>query len=114
MAGSFAVGAASLAVAVLMLGTTAHAEPPNIHTEWRTTTMSVAECIRTGERVLRATGFVNIVFNGDNKDKNVWGDRGNYSVTIECVPEKELALFVVAGPNLDQANRLLDDVLAKF
>ena len=69
--------------------------------------MELQECLRTAERTLRANQFVDINFTGENKDKSVSGARGNYVASINCLQVKELAYFVVVGPDGDQAERYI-------
>lgn len=49
-----------------------------------------------------------------NSQVSALGEQGAYSVLIRCIPEKAMVIFVVAGPRLDETQRLLKAVAERF
>ena len=107
--------AASLSVGLLTRGSVARAAEPAIVTKWLSTTMPIRECTQQAEKALRANQFTRVDVVGDSKtDKNVFGNRGNYVASINCITEKEIAYFVVSGPDSDTTQKYVDALQDKF
>ncbi len=112
---SLACGAVFLAVILLTFGTTARAAEPGLVTKWLSTAMKIDECVRTAERALRAAQFARVDIKGDSDtDKNAFANRGNYVASVNCIEEKGVAYFVVAGPDVDAAERYVNAIMDKF
>lgn len=90
---SLVAGTALLSAALLTLGSAPGAAETGMTTKWLSTSMKVDECVRQAERALRAAQFTRVDIKGDsNTDKNVFGDRGNYSASVNCIEEKGLPI----------------------
>ena len=98
------------AVALSMLGGTAAVAGPSMSTKWTTTTLSLDRCKSRGEDALRDAKFKGVKV----PQYSVFGERGDYSAMIRCATDKGVIFFVVAGPEVDRANRYVDDVSEGF
>ena len=100
----------AFAVALSVLGGTAAIAGPSMSTKWNTTTMSLERCKARGEDALRDAKFRAIKV----LQYSVFGERGDYSAMIRCATDKGVVFFVVAGPEVERANRYIDEVSEGF
>jgi hypothetical protein len=61
-----------------------------------------AECMRTAEDVVKKQGFNT---NFSVSKSSVFGVRDEYTAVIDCLASNRLVFFVVAGPDLNKANK---------
>ena len=59
------------------------------------TTLDLAECLKRGEAIMREAGLTR---NLQVLQVTVYGEQGEYTASVRCVPGKEMVFFVVAGP----------------
>jgi hypothetical protein len=84
---------------------------PSMSTGLQATTLDLAECLKRGEAIMRDAGLTR---NLQVLQLTVYGEQGDYTASVRCVPGKEMVLFVVAGPRPDQASKLMADLRGKF
>ncbi|MEB3886811.1 hypothetical protein [Lyngbya sp. CCY1209] len=89
----------------------AYAIPPAIITSWQETLLAERPCLERAEIALRDTGFSD---NFDIVQQSVFGDRGEYTASIRCIPDKEMVFFIVVGYNSDERERLINSIKANF
>lgn len=102
---------ATFAAALLAATTTAAPAGPSMTTSLQATTLDLAECLKRGETVMREAGLTR---NLQVMQVTVYGEIGDYTASVRCVPGKEVVLFVVAGPRPDQASKLMAGLKSKF
>ena len=44
----------------------------------------------------------------------VYGEQGEYTASVRCVPGHQMVFFVVAGPRPDRASKFMADLRGKF
>ena len=98
------------AVALSMLGGTTAFAGPSMTTKWNTTTMLLERCKSRGEDALRDAKFKSVKV----LQYSVFGERGDYSAMIRCATDKGVVFFVIAGPEVERANRYVDEVSDGF
>ena len=85
-----------LALPLVVAATSALAEQTYITTTWREAKLSMDECLGRAAAAIRgAGGWGKVLTTSDARH----GLRGLYTAQIRCVPEKEIAIIVVAGPS---------------
>jgi hypothetical protein len=94
------------AVALSIVGGGAVYAGPSMTTKWNTTTMNLERCKSRGEDALRDARFRGVKV----LQYSVFGERGDYSAMIRCATDKGVVFFVVAGPEVERANRYIDEV----
>lgn len=90
--------AATLVVALPLVAaaTSAMAEQNYITTNWKETKLSMNECLdRAADAIRGAGGWGKVLNTSDARH----GIRGLYTAQIRCIPDKEIVIFVVAGPS---------------
>jgi hypothetical protein len=102
---------ATLAAALLAAAATSAPAGPSMTTSLQATSLDLAECLKRGEMIMRETGLTR---NLQVLQVTVYGEQGDYTASIRCVPGKEMVLFVVAGPRPDQASKLMAGLKGKF
>ena len=45
---------------------------------------------------------------------SVYAEKGDYSAMVRCATDKEMVFYVVAGPQVERTNRLIDDISDGF
>ena len=94
------------AAAVLAIATTAPAlalgDGPAIATDWTDLTMPEGKCFALGEVAIQRMGFGEI----ERTKYSRFGTRDDYTVSIRCIEEKGLVLFLAAGRDRVKANAL--------
>ena len=87
----------------------AEAAPAKIWTSYENTTLSQQQCKSKAERTIRDAGYdYQVVQSG------VYGEDGDYSVTIRCMTDYNLVFFIVTHPNTDYASEELRLVIDDF
>ncbi len=83
---------------------------PAVTTEWIEARMPLESCKQRVESSLRRAGVRDV----DPKKYTVFAHHGDYTAAIRCLPDQGVVFFVVSGPRLQNADNLLDDILAAF
>jgi hypothetical protein len=102
-------GSAALLAGIFSFGSTALAGPA-VTTNWQETTLSFQECLQRGESAMRSAGFGRFERTG----QSVFAQRGDYTASVRCLEDKEIAFFVVAGPAQSDTKRYMDTIYNKF
>jgi len=96
----------AVAAAVLAIATTAPAlalgDGPAIASDWADLTMPESKCFALGEVAIQRMGFGEI----ERTKYSRFGTRDDYTVSIRCIEEKGLVLFLAAGRDRVKANAL--------
>jgi hypothetical protein len=101
---AIAIGAA--AGALMALTSPAAIAGPSMSTKWNSTTLNLERCKARAEDALREAGFRDVKV----LQFSVFAERGEYSAMVRCATDKEVVFFVVAGPQVDRANRYVDEI----
>jgi len=72
---------------------------PAIASDWATLDMSHDECLARGEAAIRRMNFGAI----EQTRYSRFGQDGDYTLSVRCVPEKGVVLFLAAGPSQRRA-----------
>lgn len=83
---------------------------PWVTTNWKNTNLSQEECLEQVGRAIRAGGFEPL----QSSQYSRFGGRGVYTVSVRCISEKQMAFFLVAGPDNAFTSRYLNAVLSNF
>jgi hypothetical protein len=84
---------------------------PSLSTGLQATTLDLADCLKRGEAILRETGLTR---NLQVLQLTVFGEQGDYTASVRCVPGYQMVIFVVAGPRPDRASKFMADIRGKF
>ena len=84
---------------------------PSMSTGLQATTLDLAECLKRGEAILREAGMTR---NLQVLQLTVYGEQGDYTASVRCVPGNEVVSFVVAGPRPDRVSKYMADLRGKF
>ena len=91
------------------LFTTAAAPPafalgdgPAIASDWADLTMPQGECFARGEAAIQRMGFGEI----ERTKYSRFATREDYTVSVRCIEEKGLVLFLASGRDRNKANAL--------
>src|SRR5262245_55340720 len=94
--------ALSIATALAVVAVHPAAAGPSLSTNWTSTTLSQAECMRRAEAAIRdaklAKGFEIV-------GQSVFGGADSYTLVIRCITDKGLVYFAVGGPRLEEARK---------
>lgn len=92
--------------AVLATGPAAPAlalgDGPAIASDWADLTTPQSECFARGEAAIQRMGFGEI----ERTKYSRFGTRDDYTVSVRCIEEKGLVLFLAAGRDRVKANAL--------
>jgi hypothetical protein len=102
---------AAFAAALLAASATAAPAGPSMSTSLQATTLDLADCLKRGEAVLREAGATR---NLHVLQVTVYGELGDYTASVRCVPGYQVVFFAVAGPRPDQASKLMAGLRSKF
>ncbi|HHP7231279.1 MAG TPA: hypothetical protein ACFCUY_10535 [Xenococcaceae cyanobacterium] len=95
--------------------TTAYSIPAKIWTAWQPTTLNSQQCINRAEVAVRDSGYSqNLEIFGEGATSGVYGENGEYSVTVRCGINNGLVFFVVAGPASAIASEELYALIENF
>jgi hypothetical protein len=92
-------------VLATLIGSAAFAGP-SMSTRWNNTSLNLERCKARAEDALREAGFRDVKV----LQFSVFGERGDYSAMVRCATDKEVVFFVVAGPQVERANRYVDEI----
>jgi hypothetical protein len=95
----------------LLAGALPAAAGPSLSTSLQATSLDLADCLKRGEAIMREAGLTR---NLQVLQVTVYGEQGEYTASVRCVPGKEIVVFVVAGPRPDRASRFMADLKGKF
>ena len=88
----------------------ANAEPAKIWTTWESSeNLTQSQCMSKAERTIRDLGYDYQVL-----QSGVYGEDGDYSITIRCVTQKNFVFFIATHPNTDWASEELVILLDNF
>jgi hypothetical protein len=103
--------ATGLLAGTLLTGALAAAAGPSMSTGLQATTLELSDCLKRGEAIMREAGLTR---NLQVLQVTVYGEQGEYTASVRCVPGKEMVFFVVAGPRPDRASKFMADLRSKF
>jgi hypothetical protein len=84
---------------------------PSMSTSLQSTTLDLGECLKRGETLMREAGLTR---NLQVMQVTVYGEQGDYTASVRCVPGYQMVFFVVAGPRPDRASKFMADLKDKF
>lgn len=108
---SFTIVSRATLVAGLLIAPMGASAGPSMSTSLHATSLDLAECLKRGEEIMREAGLTR---NLQVLQLTVYGEQGDYTASVRCVPGKEMVLFVVAGPRPDRASKFMADLREKF
>jgi hypothetical protein len=85
-------------IASVAIGTQAVAGPA-IASDWAELEYSQAECLDRGEAALKRMGYTAI----ERTRYSRFGVSSDYTISVRCVSEKGVVLFLAAGPSRQRA-----------
>ena len=97
-------------IAAVAAALTTHAAPPAfalgdgpaIASDWADLSMPQNECFARGEAAIQRMGFGDV----ERTKYSRFGTRDDYTVSVRCIEEKGLVLFLAAGRDRVKANAL--------
>jgi hypothetical protein len=84
---------------------------PSMSTSLQPTSLDLPACLKRGEEIMRETGLTK---NLQVLQTTVYGEQGDYTASVRCLPDKDIVFFIVAGPRPDRASKLMTDLRGKF
>jgi len=93
---------AVIAVTVGLVVSVSAQAGPAIASDWATLDVPQATCLDRGEAAIKRMDFSNI----EQTRYSRFGQNGDYTISVRCVPEKNVVLFLAAGPLRDRALEL--------
>lgn len=81
-----------------------------LSSSYQNTLLSQKKCLQRSETIVRNINASDIYVSR----VGVYGDVGNDALMIRCIPQKEMVLFVVSGPNEDSVTNLLKRIQRSF
>jgi hypothetical protein len=98
------------AIAACLLASAAPAlalgDGPAIASDWDEMDVPQAECFARGEAAIQRLGFGEI----ERTKYSRFGTRNDYTVSVRCVEEKRIVLFLASGRDRKQAQSLQLDL----
>ena len=100
----FALLAAVAAVLIIAAAAPALAlgDGPAIASDWADLTVPQSECFARGEAAIQRIGFGEV----ERTKYSRFGTRDDYTVSVRCIEEKGLVLFLAAGRDRVKTNAL--------
>lgn len=95
-------------LALLLLSTVVHADPPFIRTNGMRHDWDRATCLANVKGVMESLGFTDLDVDPDD----VEGPKGEYMAEVHCW--RRVAFAIVAGPDHDDAGDLRNSILEKL
>ncbi len=92
------IAAIAAALPAMFLPGTAFAGPA-IASDWATLDIPHDQCLDRGEAAIRRMNFGAI----EQTRYSRFGQDGDYTISVRCVPEKGVVLFLAAGPSQRRA-----------
>lgn len=101
---------AAAVLAVLTLSSQPAFAGPAVTTEWIEARLSLEDCKDRVVSAINAAGVRDV----EPKRYTVFAHSNDYTVAVRCMPDQGVIFFIVSGARLQQADKLLDDVLGAF
>ncbi|HEV7881785.1 hypothetical protein [Bradyrhizobium sp.] len=79
---------------------------PGIASDWADLTVPQAECFARGEAAIQRIGFGEV----ERTKYSRFGTREGYTVSVRCIEEKRIVLFMASGRDRKQAQSLQLDL----
>ena len=79
---------------------TASTASPAMTTNWKASDLDKKECLNRGEKVMKDAGLTK---NLEVTAASVFGEEGDYTAQINCIPDKNIVMFLIVGPALERA-----------
>ena len=102
---------AAFAAALLSAATSFALAGPSMSTSLSPTSLDLPACLKRGEEIMREAGLTR---NLQVLQATVYGEQGDYTASVRCLPDKDVVFFVVAGPRPDRASKLMTDLRGRF
>jgi hypothetical protein len=99
---SFCAAVAAVLTIAAVAPALALGDGPAIASDWADLTMPQSECFARGEAAIQRMGFGDI----ERTKYSRFGTRDDYTVSVRCIEEKSLVLFLAAGRDRIKANAL--------
>jgi hypothetical protein len=109
MAGEQLASAGLSAIVVIAMHSAALAGP-GIATNWAETTWTQEQCFARAEATLTELGFATI----ESSKFSRFAQTGEYTLMVQCMTEKNLILFVTAGPSRADVQKYQAQLFGKF
>ena len=100
------VAAAALLTATAAAPAFALGDGPAIASDWADLTVPPSECFARGEAAIQSIGFGEI----ERTKYSRFATREDYTVSVRCIEEKGLVLFLASGRDRGKANALQLDL----
>ncbi|MEI7805195.1 MAG: DUF4189 domain-containing protein [Hyphomicrobiales bacterium] len=84
---------------------------PAMTTNWSSSTLEQKECIARAETVMKDAKLIK---NYEVVNQSVFGEEGDYTAQVRCLTEKKIVIFVVVGPDLEEARKYMAAIYDKF
>ena len=81
-----------------------------ISTSWSSMNVGQITCLKAAEGVL----WYNKFKNSDHGEESAWASKGDYKALIGCVADKDMAFFVVVGPDGKRTREIVDKISGDF
>lgn len=104
------LSAAALGLSLMALPAFALGDGPAIATDWADLTVSQSECFARGEEAIHRMGFGEI----ERTKYSHFGTREDYTVSVRCIEEKGLVLFLASSRDRQLANKLQLDLQRRY
>ena len=104
---------AALSLAVLTIGICeAVAAGPAMNVGWADWSGDQDACVKRASDKMRNSGFTTRFEVINNR--TIFGERGSYTAGIRCAAEKNVAFFVVSGPDTKECSKYNDLIKEGF
>ncbi len=90
----------------LSLGLSGAVAGPAMNVGWADWSTDQDACVKRASDKMKNSGFTTrfeVI-----KNRSVFGERGDYTAAIRCAAEKNVAFFVVSGPDTKECSRYND------
>jgi hypothetical protein len=84
---------------------------PAMTTNWKSTTLDKKECRERGEKVMKGAGLTK---NFEVTTASVFGEQGDYTAQINCITDKDIVVFLIVGPTLEEARKHMSAIYDSF
>jgi hypothetical protein len=98
------------AIVVIAMHSAALAAGPGIATNWAETSWTQEQCFARAEATLKELGFATI----ESSKLSRSAQTGEYTLMVQCMTEKNLILFVTAGPSRADVQKYQAQLFDKF
>jgi hypothetical protein len=84
---------------------------PALSTNWKDTDLAQDDCVARAEQVARDAGLTTKL---EKVGQSIFGENGDYTGWVRCIADKNIVVFVVAGPELEEARKFLRAMVDAF